>query len=244
MGLRLISLNIEMEKHLDLVTEFFRSHPADVICVQEIFEADVPLLEAAADSSCFFIPMEKYQSPRGPEVRGLGIFSRLPLMDTAIGLYAGNAGALTEFIEEETPEAKFNSQKYVLALATVEKDGVSYRIGTTHFPWTPDGEADDLQRRGLTAFLDVVGKCGELVFCGDFNAPRGKEIFSGIAACYRDNVPERYESSIDGTIHRVGPLPYMVDGLFSTPDYKVEDVEMMGGVSDHCALLATIEKNP
>ena len=46
------------------------------------------------------------------------------------------------------------------------------------------------------------------------------------AAHWHDNIPEGYTSSIDPALHKAGPLPLMVDGLFSTPDYRVVDVVM------------------
>ena len=78
------------------------------------------------------------------------------------------------------------------------------------------------------------------MLCGDFNAPRGGEIFGLLAQKYKDNVPQKYTTSIDGILHRAGPLPFMVDGLFSTPGYTVSHVEMVCGISDHCALIANV----
>ncbi len=34
----------------------------------------------------------------------------------------------------------------------------------------------------------------------------------------------------------------MVDGLFTTPAYRASDVRLQFGVSDHVAIVATIEK--
>jgi len=91
----------------------------------------------------------------------------------------------------------------------------------------------------LCAVLETLG---DFVLAGDFNAPRGKEIFSLLAERYTDNIPQKYTSSIDGTLHKAGPLPYMIDGIFSTPLYEVVDVEMVCGVSDHCAFKAFVTK--
>ena len=69
-----------------------------------------------------------------------------------------------------------------------------------------------------------------------------------LAAKYKDNVPVQYKTSIDVALHRLGkerPEEFadkMVDGIFSTPLYEVKNVEMKGGVSDHCALVATVTK--
>lgn len=59
----------------------------------------------------------------------------------------------------------------------------------------------------------------------------------------KDNVPETYRTSIDGNIHRAGPLPLMVDCLFTTPGYTAADVVLKDGVSDHMAVAGEIRKS-
>jgi len=81
---------------------------------------------------------------------------------------------------------------------------------------------------------------GETVLTGDFNAPRGREIFSHIASVFKDNVPDHVSVSLDPLHHRAGALPYMVDGIFSTPGYRVTEVEQHFGLSDHTAFSATV----
>jgi len=44
-------------------------------------------------------------------------------------------------------------------------------------------------------------------------------------------------------LHRAGPLPYMVDGVFSTGEYGVSKVRLHQGVSDHCAITCTIGRS-
>ena len=79
-----------------------------------------------------------------------------------------------------------------------------------------------------------------LVLCGDFNAPRGGEIFTRLATQSRDNVPSHYVTSIDPKLHRAGPLQLMVDGLFSTDGYRLSEVVLHNGVSDHCTITAVV----
>ncbi len=243
-ALSLVSLNIERDKHLDLVIPFLKERNADVVCLQELFDADIPRIEEALGARCFFLAQNRYPSERGAVAEGVGIFTRFPVLDARSLRYAGNEGALALFKEGGTTEEKSATQLYALAFATIEKDGERFKLATTHFPWTENGEADDLQREAVARMLDLMAGEGELILCGDFNAPRGREIFSAIAEKYKDNVPVRYATSIDGSLHRAGPLPYMVDGLFSTPGYAVSDVEMICGISDHCALAAGIRHTP
>ncbi|MBU6323328.1 MAG: endonuclease/exonuclease/phosphatase family protein [Patescibacteria group bacterium] len=243
--LSFVSLNIEKRKHLDAVLPFLAKRAADVVCVQELSELDIPAFEKELGASAF-LPMWRTadDSPDGDgpgTLVGVGIFSRLPFVRTDTRYYH-RAAAGTPTFADKSVEEKRVSQNLGVLLADVEKDGVTYRSASTHFTWTPDGEADEYQRQDVRTMLDLLESEGEYVLCGDFNAPRGKEIFSAISAKLKDNVPSEYETSIDGNIHRAGALPYMVDGLFSTPGYAVSDVEMHCGVSDHCALTATIRR--
>jgi hypothetical protein len=97
--------------------------------------------------------------------------------------------------------------------------------------------------------MQILGTMGEFVLGGDFNAPRGGEMFSVLSSAYTDNIPLQYKTSLDLTLHRAarerGPQlgDKMVDGLFSTPAYSVSDVRLVDGVSDHMAVVATISKS-
>ena len=81
----------------------------------------------------------------------------------------------------------------------------------------------------------------EIVFCGDFNAPRGGEVFSTLATVFTDNIPSSVTTTMDNALHRVGDKlrPLVVDGLF-TRGYKASNVRVVCGVSDHCAVVGEI----
>lgn len=128
-----------------------------------------------------------------------------------------------------------------LAYADFEKDGNIFRIGTTHFTWTADGQADEAQRRDLKNLFKILDATGDIAFAGDFNAPRGLEIFSALSERFKDNIPQHYDTSIEGNPRR-NSLKLMVDGLFTTSLYEAYDVEMISGVSDHYAIKARLRK--
>ncbi|HYF13423.1 MAG TPA: endonuclease/exonuclease/phosphatase family protein [Candidatus Paceibacterota bacterium] len=236
--LHLLTLNIERDEHLDRVAPFLEKQKPDVWCVQELLEKDIPLFERILGAKCFYIPALRWSFEQGM-VEGLGIYTSLPSSQFKVQLYAGNTGDIMVYDGKDDATMRA-TQKFNLATIVVEKEGVQFKIGNTHFTWSPDGKPTDLQRRDVQALLDALKNEGELVLTGDFNAPRGGEIFSAIAANYKDNVPSHYNSSIDGTLHRAGALNFMVDGIFSTPQYDVTNVEMRCGVSDHCALSAQV----
>ena len=81
----------------------------------------------------------------------------------------------------------------------------------------------------------------DVVFCGDFNAPRGRETWLIIASKLKDNIPQDITTTIDGHLHRAGDLQIVVDGLFTSKNYKASDVRVISGISDHCAIVANIE---
>ena len=171
-------------------------------------------------------------------MQGVAIFSRLPVKAQSVRYYVGRPDTVPD--SDDNDPLTYNASNRMVVLCDIEKEGNLFRIGTTHFTWTPDGESTDEQRSDMKALLTLFDGAEEFVLAGDFNVSRGGELFGVLAQRYKDNVPPQYTTSIDGNLHRRGQLNRMVDGIFSTPSYTVSDVEMISGVSDHCALVAQI----
>lgn len=236
-GIKLVSVNIEMNRHLDAVLSFLTKERPDVVCFQELLQRDVEHFARVLGLRARFEPMATLKSPMfEKELQGspfgLAILSRYPAAYD-VEYYAGNNTSLPSLVEG------YEGNKFFLR-ATFEKDNKVYRAGTTHFTWTQDGNASDEQRRDIDAFLTILDACPDLFFCGDFNAPRGGEIWGKLAERYTDNIPAAYRSSLDPVLHRAGHLKHVVDGLFSTPEYRVSAVRLVEGVSDHKAVVGTI----
>lgn len=236
--LKLVSINIEDEKHLARVRAFLEREKPDVLCLQEVLERDVPLFEEVMQGTSIFIPNGLCLIQGKYEKWGIGIFSALPLSDTRTGYYSRYGEELRSIDNELTDPID-----RALAYAKVEKEGIFYNILTTHFTWTPNGHPTDRQRQSLTAFLEAITPYESLVFCGDMNAPRGMETFEKLAECYRDNIPGEYATSLDPDFHSTkGRFQLMVDALFSTLDYRIENARLEFGISDHAAIVAEIHK--
>ncbi len=242
MSLSLVTLNIERDTHLDKVVPFLRERMPDVVCLQEVYEEDAARIASELEAKHHFSTRLRTTVDGVIRKEGTVIMSRVPVRSFDTIWYAGLTTEEPPIDPDSWIRFQFHTQRFVIVTAAVEKDGDTFHIATTHFPRSEDGEADNIQRDSLKMFLEKAASCGEMVLCGDFNAPRGKEIFSAIAEAYMDNVPHEYTTSIDGEFHRAGPLPLMVDGVFSTPGYRVSQVEMVCGLSDHCALTALIDK--
>ncbi len=237
MSLSLICVNVEWSKHLDTVIPFLKAHPVDVVCIQELVEKDIPVFEAVCGPCIGYAPNGLKEIDGGIHSFGNGIFSRKEAK-IRIEYYAGSAEVIR--LDNGVSDVDVHS----LVIAEIASEGEPYRIATTHFTWTPNGEANEIQRKHFVSLSEKLASLQEFVLCGDFNAPRGREMFTAFAEQYTDNIPAEYETSLDPVLHtKAGrPLPYMVDGLFTTPTYKATDVRLEFGISDHAAIIATIEK--
>ena len=231
-----VSLNVEHSKHLDVIKGLLEKEKPDVFCAQEMFEYDIPFFETLVGPLVCFAPMVLFKNGNKSGIIGVGMFSTLPARAHHIEYYYGDKDHVLVY-NDKTPALMSRPLVYT----DLEKDGSLFRIGTTHFTWTPDGQADDAQRRDLKNLFAILDTAGDIAFAGDFNAPRGWEIFSALSERFKDNIPPQYDTSIEGNTQR-NSIKRMVDGLFTTPAYEAYDVDMVSGVSDHYAIKARIRK--
>lgn len=236
--MKLLSLNIEGDNHYDTIAELFAREQPDCVCLQEVFRVDVPRLEAMLAMSSIYLPLQQIVAenpyrlaPKGEE--GIAIFSRLPFIEKHRAYYESEP---VTAIGDSSPNV---GHRGILA-ATITSDSVPLTIATTHFTWSSAGSVTPLQEADLANLLAITSQFGQHVLCGDFNAPRGRKIFDTLAQHYTDNIPATVTTTIDQHLHRVSGIQYVVDGLFSTPQYLASDVRVIDGVSDHCAIVAMI----
>lgn len=242
--LHFASINIEQDKHLDTVLPFLKEQNPDVVCLQEVFERDIPRFEKELGMYGIFSLMFHWPRVSGGTTEiilmGAAILSRLPVIRTLAQYYQGDPLNVPVFIDKTA-----NTYAKVLLSVVIDVSGTLYTIGTTHFTWSPDGEADENQRRDIQSFLKKTEEFSDgVVFAGDFNAPRGREIFDEITKRFTDNIPPSYATSLDPSLHYAPSAVknLMVDGIFSTPEYSVTEVSLRFGVSDHAAIVANIKK--
>lgn len=238
MAITFISVNIERDKHLDRVEKLLMESNADMVCLQEVMQCDVNRLAKTQHYNEFFSPTTRHKDGEN-NWEGILILALHPFISKKVHQYAGPDTPAV--YDKSTTTTLQQTRRYLLQVCEVEFNQQIYRFANTHFTWSRDGQADDYQRQDVKKMLDYLEAYPSFVLSGDFNAPRGREIFSKIAERYQDNIPAHYETSLDKNLHRCGYLPYMVDGLFSTPDYTIRDVELMFGVSDHAAVRAIVD---
>lgn len=245
--MKLISLNIEGNIHFDRIIPFLENERPDVICVQEIFEADMERFTALGYTGTF-LPMTQKDLNGTLSLLGIASFSRTEHTTTQSFYYSEPNKGIPIFNKNDIP----NSVAYGVILADVSIDGQTFTIGTTHFTWTPNGEnPGPEQQTYIKTFIAEMENKKPHVMCGDFNIPRHKSaLYPKLIESYTDAVPAHYTSSLDKNIHRLGDSPdaarlfeeFMVDYVFTQSPYVASDVRLEFGISDHAAVVATIEK--
>lgn len=240
MSLNIASINIERSKHLPRIAAFIDRERPDLLCLQELCERDIPFFEALMGGRMAFAPMVRHPGEGPSDVVGIGMIARAEaLTDVVADYYSGSPQSIREitfFSIQGQRSADPLSIAEVMLTATLR----GMRIAVTHLNVTPLGTSTPYQRESAGKLIRLAQsqaqQAGDLLLVGDFNAPRGRPTFDLIAEQFIDGIPAHYTSSIDGSLHRAGDIPFMVDGLFHTPGYRLENVRLSTGVSDHCAL--------
>lgn len=232
--MKLVSLNIERNRHLNLVLDFIPKENADVVCLQEVLEEDFPKFEKAFALKGVFCPWAYitdglYYDLIGKK-QGVAIFSNNIIASDAV-FYEGQASNVS----------MTDTYNKALLWADILIAGETFRVVTTQLPVTEKGAVTDYQLKTINSLLEKLKDLGELILCGDMNAPRGRESFTLLANTFKDNIPLEYKTSIDQNLHKVKGIQLMVDGLFTTNNYKVQNVVLKDSVSDHMAVVAEID---
>lgn len=248
MPMKLVSVNIEGSRHLEKIKSLLISENADVVCLAECFADTIEFLSSDKYPYQLHVPTylvdqdNEYKLIPSNERRwGEVILSKYPLKETKTTYLS-----MDPYTETNLPTHGTDNHIPAFIQATVEIRGVEYRIGTIHLTWTPRASMTDRQRLNVSELLTLV-KDQEIVMCGDFNVPRGNEVYDQIASKFSDNIPPSIESTIDPDLHYrnvtvSGTLKLVVDYVWSSEGYRVSDVEVISGVSDHCAITCLVEK--
>lgn len=234
--MKIVSLNAERENHLDTVREFLCGELPGVFCVQEILKSTFDMLCAEENLRGYFAPMTSLADDGSADrQQGVAILTDQPCFLREIQYYEN-------FTEDYPAMAGRNDRPRVVLLTVgVGAGDDALTVATTHFTWTPDGKASDEQRVNLESLLELIDTYPSLVLCGDFNAPRGGEIHQKLSQKLRDTVPLDIKSTLDPEKHRCWN-PFVVDGIFVTPDLLAHETSVVSGVSDHCALVLDVSR--
>jgi endonuclease/exonuclease/phosphatase family metal-dependent hydrolase len=229
-------LNIEHDRHLNRVEAAIAEHLPDVVCLQEVLEADCTRLASVGGYDVRFSISAHLPNRSGAHRNwGVAVLSRVPVRSQSAQYYADDPRIR---VAREP-----NDPRGVLVVTELEHQGQPYRIATTHFTWSADGQIDAAQRADFARLKPLLSVYPDYVLCGDFNAPRGREMFARFVdeLGLIDHLPASVTTTLDAQFHRAGALMLVVDTIFSTPQYRVTDTRVLEGLSDHKGILARVE---
>jgi endonuclease/exonuclease/phosphatase family metal-dependent hydrolase len=234
---KFVSINIEGRKHLESVAKFLQQEQADIVCLMEVAKDDVLKLSGTDYPFVVFAPNDvvgNVMENNDLTPCGVAIMSKTVMIDVEKN-YPG------EQPRKVTVEPKTASHAPVLLFASTE----GMRIGAIHFTWSKKGEVSQMQKDHLANLQRYLAGVGEFVLFGDFNIPRGNELYKELSSTYQDNIPLEVKSTLDSSLHyankgKQDKLQLVVDYAWSTPGYEVSDVRVVDGVSDHCAIVCYI----
>lgn len=236
---KIVSVNIEGSKHLDLLIPFLVREDADIVCLMEVNPAD--LGKIVGDNYPFSVYAPNVKLDHEGNTLGVAILSKQAITPDQ-----------PFYCDEYTKDTLNMFGKGTHAPVVLFAETMGVKIGSVHFTWTEQGGVDNTQRRHVGKLLKYLSTKPELVLCGDFNIPRPNEMYQQIAEQFQDNIPNEIDNSIDPKLHRVnkveeGKLKFMVDYVWtclpagrSLPKYKVSNVRMVEGVSDHLGVVFEI----
>lgn len=246
--MKLVTVNIEYDRHYETVLPFLDREQADCICLQEAPESfQIELAHRGYHTS--FAPMLQQNLATGIATAGVLIATKTPHEASTHYFYRA---AQNIVLESETDRAGTISQPVLRA--QFSGHGIEHSIATLHLVKTDNGHADTHQTHVVTELLEHLRTQPPHLLVGDFNMPRGHNTnYDRFGELYTDEIPQHYTSSLDKSLYKKAhadgsPIDqhiftdYMVDYIFSQPPYQVSDVRLQFGVSDHAALVCSVKK--
>ena len=265
MSFTLLHLNVERNKHLDVVRNLLEERRPDVVCLAEAMYKDMKIFASNLNYNLAYAPRVVLGDGVEADQEGSAILSKFPILNIKKNRYDDSALGNPPVYKDGDPGAgittrpkdRFQDHYNFLNVLIKLEDKKTITISTTHFPVT-DHTAPGYQDHALSDFQNVYdverskilldklitfinSVNGPLVFTSDLNNPRGEYFYDSLAHELVDRVPTSLKSSIDPKLHRIKLLELMVDTIMTTPDVMVENFEVIEGVSDHKAFLATLK---
>lgn len=237
--IKIISLNIEGSKHLKEVEDFLISENPDVVCIQELFLSDLSRIQEKTGWGGSFSPMTDVSKDNIYKIAtnglwGLAIFSKWPFSEPENYFYRGEDDFVPEFKNPYSPNR-------LIMKSNVQIDGYDFPVANTHFTWSVGGKVSQDQRHNFTKMKKILEEFDQLIFCGDFNSPRGSELYDELGRIYQDALPSEVDTTIDPVLHKAGGLKLVVDGVFASSDFEILSGRTQSGISDHKAVIVELQ---
>lgn len=237
----IVSVNIEGDNHLDRIIPFLEKLTPDVVCLQECFAADLEVLKfhhlphsTFCSLASVLLPNSVRLSPKGEW--GLAILSSHPFSHTSEDYYQKNRTSLPK-LDDKNP----NTVNRAVQFAILNTQTLKIKIANTHFTWSSAGQITAGQRDDFQKMLAILDNSRPDILCGDFNTPRGKQLYSLLEERYLSAVPDSISSTIDQHLHRIPDIQLVVDGVFVDKKHQIISSKVYDGVSDHTAIVTQIK---
>ena len=249
--MKLISINIQNNLHNEKVLELVKKENANVVCMQELLEEDFDFFKRSLNMDGVFCIWRYIEHSSCRDMigkkEGVAIFSK-NIVESGSIFYKGKKENMLLSFDDYISSPLYSHNNGLAWVVVNNNIGLPIKIVTTHLPVTQvgmsgpyvEGESTPFQLEIVDKLINTLKAFGELVLCGDMNAPRGRGTFTRLSKTFKDNIPETYKTSLDQNLHRVKGLQLMVDGLFTTPLRQVSNVKLVDGISDHMAIVAEI----
>ena len=240
-SLKLVSLNIQGDRHLQRFLPYMQSLSPDVACLQEVPESLFIQIKNELSATGHFVAMAKHGKEKS--ILGLAIFVLHKLQFVYEDIqYHYEETPFGEALPLALSKNQHTMHRFV-QYVKVRKEGVTYPVGHTHFTWTPDGYPSAEQFAQMPIVKRIIQE-HQLIFTGDLNAPReldGRKgvIWHMLADVFWDNIPQHVRSTLDPELHRKKGLERVVDCLFTPPKF-VAEVNVLSGFSDHQLIAAVV----
>ena len=240
MPVSFLSLNIEADRHLDKVVSYLAANMPDVVFLQEVYKIHAEEIAAQFEYQLSFAPhvdfniSEHIFKPLGEW--GIATLTKVKPVNVQLDYYSEHPVVI--------PHEFMKTLKHPRALLVSEIviEGKRYFFANTHFTWALTTDADVVQLPDYQRLQKLLDKMPSFVLAGDLNTNRGSRVYQELASRYIDQLPSNVKSTLDPILFRKPELELVVDHLFSTPDYHMENVQVLTGLSDHCGIAATIKK--
>lgn len=229
MSLKVITLNIECDRHLKKVIPFLKSESPDVVCLQEVFEYTVPTIKKELGLEGYFFPLDFikdfYESQKN-QMRGILFLTNKCIVDFSHFVY---------FCDEDI------KSNYAASICTLEYKKEKYNVLNTHFIWTADGKQDARQIEAWAKLAKKLKIIKNFAFCGDFNTGRNwNKLFPEFCKVMKDNLPKEITNTLDTKHHRSSRLIRVVDNIFSSGNHVINNVRIVDDISDHVAIIGEL----
>lgn len=230
-----------------------REDAPEVMLVQDLPFRDLPLFERWPHVA--YAPMTNHLINGERAVVGIAILSRYFLAKSTHHTTWGdgvlkNLEGINEKNERhlgaESDRLVEKTEDRVLICAIVIKNGQCFSVATTHGMWTRGGVTNEVQKVTAARLLRVLSSeflfPGGSVVGGDMNFPRGGEIYQKFVECGIKDCILPVETTLDPDhpLSKRG-IKVVSDYFFTTGScYRISDVSVDGGISDHCMISANL----